>query len=191
MPLYLNGATTNSTESNTMSNWQIVPQEAIIDKETVMVDCKEISWRPASDKEIAAGSGEFKRLGTPTFRVLYRHVKFGEEHKVVAQYVKKKRGGKVVKIAGVVQFEWRVNLHFPDRIKPKQILTRNRVTSVSIDDPTGETQVVKSSTGTSPYDSFFDRVLPENLRDASFRLVIQQLFDEAISDREERLAEAA
>lgn len=181
-----------------MNNWEIVPQEAKIDKEDVLVDVKEISWRPSSPKEIAGGAGEFKRLGTPTFRILYRHVTYGETHKVVAQYVKMKRGGKIVNEAGqpwkkgdVVAYEWRVNLHHPDVVKPKQIRTPNRVTCVSIDDPSGAMQTVKSSTGTSPYDSFFQRVLPENLRDAAFRITIQQLLDNAISEREQALADAA
>jgi hypothetical protein len=172
-------------------NWMIVAQEAKVDKETVSVDCKEISWRPASAKEQAKGSGEFKRLGTPTFRVTFKHIKGDGIYKVVAQYVKLKRGGKLVRLDGEIQYEWRVNMHYPDKVVRKQIMTRNRVTSVSIDCPSGETKIEKSSTGTSPYDSFFNRVFPNVMRDASFRLIVEGLLSEAISEREESMKEAA
>lgn len=167
-----------------MSNWTIVTQTAKIDKEDVEVDCKEISWRPSSPKEIAGGADDFKRLGTPTFRVMFKHIKGDGIYKVVAQYVKLKRGGKLVKIGDVQQYEWRVNMHYPDRIVKKQLMTRNRVTSVSIDCPSGETKVEKSSTGTSPYDSFFNRVFPQTMRDEQFRGIVEGLLDEAISERE-------
>lgn len=172
-----------------MSNWMIVRQEATIGKgdakETILVDCKSIDWRPSSAKEIQQGADDFKRLGTPTFRILYRHKKWGGDTKIVAQYVKTKRSGKLVKIAGVQQYEWRVNLHHPDVTKPKQLLMPQRVTCVSIDCPSGEMVTEKSSTGTAPYDSFFKRVLPENLRDADFRTTIQGLLDDAIYEREQ------
>jgi|APSaa5957512535_1039671.scaffolds.fasta_scaffold155927_2 hypothetical protein len=167
-----------------MSNWMIVSQEAKVNKETVSVDCKEISWRPSSPKEQAAGGGEFKRLGTPTFRVTFKHIKGTGIYKVVAQYVKMKRGGKLVKLAGIQQFEWRVNMHYPDKVVRKQLMTRNRVTSVSIDCPSGETKIEKSSTGTSPYDSFFSRVFPGVLRCEAMRFLIEGLLSEAISERE-------
>jgi hypothetical protein len=167
-----------------MSNWMIVTQTAKIDKEDVEVDCKEISWRPSSQKEVAAGAGEFKRLGTPTFRVMFKHVKGDGIYKVVAQYVKLKRAGKLVKVGDVQQYEWRVNMHYPDRIVRKQIMTRNRVTSVSIDCPSGETKVEKSSTGTSPYDSFFSRIFPNVMRDEQFRSIVEMLLNEAIQERE-------
>jgi len=171
------------------NNWEIVSQTATVgkgdDKQEIEVDCKEISWRPSSPKEIAAGGGEFKRLGTPTFRVLFKHVKGDGIYKVVAQFVKLKRAGKLVKVDGEQQYEWRVNMHYPDKVVRKQLMTRNRVTSVSIDCPSGETKIEKSSTGTSPYDSFFNRVFPQVMRCASMRLTIEGLIADVISDREE------
>ena len=167
-----------------MSNWEIVPQEAKINKEDVIVDCKEISWRPSSPKEIASGSEAFKKLGTPTYRVLFKHVKFAGEFKVVAQHVKMMRHGKVVKVGDVTQMEWRVNMHWPDRIVKKQLMTRSRTTSVSIDCPSGATKIEKKSTGSSPFEPFFARVFPKCVRDEPVRILSESLLSEAIQERE-------
>jgi|TARA_Y100000034_G_scaffold133414_1_gene198815 hypothetical protein len=153
-------------------NWEVIPQEATINKETVEVAVKNIAWRPASAKEQAAGSGEFKRLGKPTFRILFKHVKGDGQFKLVAQLVKG---------------QWRVNLHDPDIEKPADMMWRNRVTCVSMAHPT-KRQIIKKSTGTSPYASFFGRVFGERIRDAAFRVHVQQLLDEAISEREQAAA---
>ena len=164
----------------------IVSQEATVNKEPVSVDCKEISWRPSSPKEVAAGGGEFKRLGTPTFRVMFKHVQGRGVYKVVAQYVKKKREGKLVKIGGEQQFEWRVNMHYPDKVVKKHIMTRNRLSTVSIPCPSGKMITEKTSTGTHPYNSFFDRVFPKTMRCSDMRETIEGLLSEAIADREEK-----
>jgi hypothetical protein len=160
-----------------MTNWTILKQTAKVDKEDVEVECKEITWRPASEAELAAGSGQFKKLGIPTFRVLFKHNRSDDTEffKVVAQYRPRKRGE---------QPEWRVNLHHPDEVKEKQLLTRQRTTSVSIACPTGDTVIVKSSTGTHPIESFFSRIFPENLRCVGTRYTVEKLLREAITERE-------
>ena len=105
---------------------------------------------------------------------MFKHVKGDAPFKLVAQY----RKG-----------EWRVNLHEPDKLQQKEIPYRG-VSHVTI--RTGEWTMVKGgSCGTKPYDAFFNRYLPERIRDAAFRITLQSLLDNAISEREAALAEAA
>ena len=171
-----------------MSNWEIVPQEQTIKGETSLVDCKQIVWRPASDKEQEAGSGEFKKLGTPTYRVCFKHIKDNGVFRVVAQYKAMKRKGKVIKDANDQPImEWRVNLHDPDKTQPVQMNMKQRTTCVTMDHPF-KVQTIKSSTGTATYDLFFSRVFPERIRDASLRVNVMQLLDHAIFEREQAIA---
>ena len=152
-------------------NWEIVTQEQTVRGETFEVDCKNVAWRPASSKEKQAGSGDFKRLGTTTLRILFRHVKGNGVFKLVAQY----RKG-----------EWRVNLHNPDRIVPKEIKV-NRVHTLTIAHPT-ETKIVKSSTGTKTYDRFFNVTFPERIKDAIFRETVKSILDSHIGNIEDKQA---
>lgn len=171
-----------------MSNWEIVPQEQTIKGETSLVDCKQLVWRPASDKEQEAGSGEFKKLGTPTYRVCFKHIKDDGIFRVVAQLRAMKRKGSVIKDgSGQPVMEWRVNLHDPDKTQPVQMNMKQRTTCVTIDHPF-KVQTIKTSTGTVPYDSFFDRVFPERIRDTSLRVNVMQLLDNAIFEREAKAA---
>lgn len=152
-------------------NWEIVPQEQTVRGETFEVDCKNVAWRPASSKEKQAGSGDFKRLGTTTLRIMFRHVKGNGVFKLVAQF----RKG-----------EWRVNLHEPDKIVPKDIKV-NRASVVSIPHPT-ETKVVKSSTGTKSYNMFFNVTFPNRIRDAIFRDTVKTILDSHIGNIEDKQA---
>ena len=152
-------------------NWEIVPQEQTVRGETFEVDCKNVAWRPSSSKEKQAGSGDFKRLGTTTLRIMFKHVKGDGTFKLVAQF----RKG-----------EWRVNLHEPDKIVPKDIKV-NRMAVVSMPHPT-ETKVVKRSTGTKTYDRFFNVTFPERIRDSIFRDAVKSILDSHIGNIEDKQA---
>lgn len=164
-----------SVKKGVALNWEIVPQERTVKGETILVDCKEIKYRPASERELEEGSGTLKRLGIPTYKILFKHIKDDGIFRVVMQH----RKGR-----------WQLNLHDPDKVKPVEMRQPNRVTCVTLPHPERK-QVVKSSTGTYPYEVFFGRIFGERIKDESFRLIIQSLFDEAIRQREEKMKQAA
>lgn len=164
-----------------MCNWKIVLQELKVKGETVLVGCKEVKFRPTSDKEQANGSPKFKPLGILTYRICFQHIKDDGIFRIVAQYRPMKRKGEIVKDKnGEPRMEWRINLHDPDQTKPVEMVMRKRVSCVTLDHPY-ETQVVKKSTGTVTYTMFFNHLFKDRIRDASLRTEVQQLLDQSIN----------
>lgn len=149
--------------------WEIVLQEVKNKEETFDVECKELVWRPASEKE----GGKFKKIGYPTYRILFQHkMDQGKIFKIVAQF----------RSSGKRPPEWRLNLHDPDQERPVELIMRNRVSVVTLDHPF-ETKTVKHSTGTVPYRTFFRDKFPERIRNEEFRNYCKVLLDNALSER--------
>jgi len=153
-----------------MSNWKIVPQEKSVDGDTIMVECKRLEWRPASDKEIhETECGPFKKIGHLTYRVCFKHNKDNDNEffRAIMQYRNDR---------------WQINLHNPDRLKAVEIKAPNRVSCVTIIPDEKKKEVVKSSTGTHAYHDFFNTVLPKRIRDEKIRKKIQYLLNVALEE---------
>ena len=132
--------------------WEITPQ-TVTDKDGNQYDAlvKAIRYRPANEKELLNNPNPFRRINT-TLTLLFKHIKGGGIFKITAR-----------KING----KWRFNLHEPNR----QIHVNPKFWTP------GDIKIIKENTGSIEMNTFFNRTLPNRLRDNNFTIEIKNAFE--------------
>lgn len=183
----------------------VVKQQVQTDKDgnEFEVDVKQIKSRPASEKELERDGTPWKRM-CPTFKLQFAHITEPDNvFEIVAQYRKPKRnetkGKTTISVvrnnSGKLEYrqtstteseqaepEWRLNLKEPERIEGGG----KQLNSFGYGKRT-ERRTVKESSGTTTIDIFFERTLPERVREQEFVNLVARLFGDVFAETESKI----